>query len=56
MQGKSAGQAGREELPYVPSPIAAIRETLTGYETESLTAHHLLCHPETIEHYRSDRR
>jgi len=50
MQGQSAGQAEREELPYVPASVASIRETLTGHQTESLTAHHILCHLETIEH------
>jgi len=54
VQGWSAGQAEREALPCLPAPAAAIRETLTGHETESVTAHHILCRLRRIERQRAD--
>jgi len=54
MQGQSAGQAEREELPCVPASVAAIRETLTRLRDGILDAHHFLCHPESTQRERSD--
>jgi hypothetical protein len=31
-------------LPCLSASATAIREAVTGYETESLTAHHIVCH------------
>jgi hypothetical protein len=53
MQGGFAGQARREALPSLSASVAAIRETLTGYQTEFLITHYTVCHSETIEPRRS---
>jgi hypothetical protein len=54
LQGYSPGKTQREGMPRVwNDPPHAAKE---GHETESLTAHHFLCHRESIERWRMDER
>ena len=47
-QSEPPHQAEREALSRVPRSPASIKEKLTGYQTETLTAQHILCHPRYI--------